>query len=286
MQNTLFDPTEEDLYQLALAVPLNEKIESAIKLIQIFENQALELSETGYFVCFSGGKDSIVLAKLFEMAGVKYTLNYNNTTIDPPELVRFIKKYYPQAIWHNVGKHLLTMLSERTDGPPTRLHRWCCEVYKEQGNNDKFKAIGVRAEESSRRKKVWKQITPHRKTHKPIMCPIVYWTQANIWEFIHLYNMPYCSLYDEGYKRLGCVGCPLAGPKGQKRDFARYPTYEKLWKRSFQNYWNRYKGTLRKNGLPRAIEKFDSVEDYWNWWVSGKKHEQKDKDCQLQSLGY
>lgn len=83
-QTYMFEPSEEELYQMALRVPLEQKIEKAVMLIQTFENQALSLSPDGYYVCFSGGKDSIVMAKLFEMSGVKYTLNYSNVTIDPP----------------------------------------------------------------------------------------------------------------------------------------------------------------------------------------------------------
>lgn len=125
---------EEMMYQSALRVPLDEKIQMAIDLIRTFELQALALSQEGYYVCFSGGKDSIVLAKLYEMAGVRHTLNYNNVTIDPPELVKFIKARYPDVIWHNSGKGSLPMhMKEKSCGPPTRMSRWCCEIYKEQG---------------------------------------------------------------------------------------------------------------------------------------------------------
>ena len=161
-QTYMFEPSEEDLYQMALRVPLEEKIEKAIALIQTFEKQALELHEDGYYVAFSGGKDSIVLAKLFEMAGVKYTLNYSNVTIDPPELVQFIKREYPQAVWHNPKEGNLPMyMANKSSGPPTRLRRWCCEIYKEQGGVGYSKAIGVRAEESARRKGLWRTVNQH-----------------------------------------------------------------------------------------------------------------------------
>lgn len=273
---------EEGMYQMALAVPLAEKIESAIALIRSFEGQALQLSENGFYVCFSGGKDSIVMAKLFEMAGVKYQLHYNNVTIDPPELVWFLKREYPQAIWHSVGKHLTQYMSDsKTCGPPTRLIRWCCEIYKEQGGLGNFCATGVRAAESARRKGLWKQVTIDNRSGEPILCPILYWTDANIWAFIRQNDMKYCSLYDEGYTRLGCVGCPMSGPTGMARDFKRWPKYEMLWKRGFQRYFDKYKGVPKKNGGERAIEKFPTVESLWDWWVSGKAYEGDTPDCQM-----
>lgn len=68
------------------------KIDDSIRLIRKGEKLALALNpEDGYFVGFSGGKDSQVLLDLVKRAGVKYKAHYNVTTIDPPENVRFIR---------------------------------------------------------------------------------------------------------------------------------------------------------------------------------------------------
>lgn len=271
---------QEAMYQQALLVPLADKIDMAIMLIREFERQSLALSPDGYYVCFSGGKDSIVMAKLFEMAGVKYTLNYNNVTIDPPELVQFIKREYPQAVWHSVGTNLPMYMAKKSNGPPTRIARWCCEIYKEQGGIGYFKAIGVRAAESARRKGLWKTVNNNNKGGA-ILCPIVYWTDADVWQFIAQQKMKYCELYDQGFNRLGCVGCPMGGPAGQAKGFARWPKYEAMWKRGFTAYWNAWKGVPRRDGGDRWIEKFPTVDDLWNWWVSGKAYEGDQPDCQM-----
>jgi phosphoadenosine phosphosulfate reductase len=271
----------EGMYRMALAVPLQEKIESAIGLIRLYEQQALTLSDDGYFVAFSGGKDSIVMAKLFEMAGVKHQLWYNLVTIDPPELVQFIKKEYPYARWNrpkqgNLPKYMIN----KSAGPPTRLNRWCCEIYKEQGGKGLLRATGVRASESARRKGTWQQITMHRIDKTPIMCPILYWTDADVWQFIRDNNMPYCSLYDEGFKRLGCIGCPMAGGR-RAADFKRWPKYEAMWKSGFQLFWDKYHGTLRKDGKDRVwLNKLETVDDLWNWWMETPPDDTDQPDCQ------
>ena len=41
----------------------------------------------GYYVGFSGGKDSICTLELCRMAGVKHEAFYSCTRIDPPEIV-------------------------------------------------------------------------------------------------------------------------------------------------------------------------------------------------------
>ena len=68
-----------------------DKVEIAIKWLKAFEPQE------GYYVAFSGGKDSQCVYHLCKMAGVKFDAHYNVTSVDPPELVRFIKKNYPKT---------------------------------------------------------------------------------------------------------------------------------------------------------------------------------------------
>lgn len=63
------------------------KVETAIERIKTFE------PPEGYFLAFSGGKDSVVIKALADMAGVKYDAHYNITSVDPPELVRFVKTF-------------------------------------------------------------------------------------------------------------------------------------------------------------------------------------------------
>lgn len=67
------------------------KIDVAIERLKTFE------PPEGYYLCFSGGKDSVVIKALADMAGVKYDAHYNVTSVDPPELVRFIKDKHPDV---------------------------------------------------------------------------------------------------------------------------------------------------------------------------------------------
>lgn len=276
----LFEISDEELYQEEIRRPLDEKIDIALSRIREYEPMALELSEHGYYVAFSGGKDSIVLERLFKMAGVKYAAWYNNVTIDPPELVRFIKDFYPEVQWNNPAMHLTRKMVEKSNGPPTRLARWCCEIYKEQGGNDCFKGIGVRGEESKGRKLNWSFLSSDRKTKNPIICPIVYWTDKDVWQFIRGHKMNYCSLYDEGFKRLGCIGCPIAGKEQQRREFARWPKYEVLWRKGVDDFFYKWKGVPRRDGDPRWFEKFSTSQELWDWWISGNPAKEKGDDCQ------
>ena len=98
------------------------QVDTAIKRLQEFE------PAEGYYLAFSGGKDSVVLKDLADKADVKYDAHYSVTTIDPPELVYFIRRVHPDVHWDRPEKAFLTRLVE--NGFPLRQSRWCCKEYK------------------------------------------------------------------------------------------------------------------------------------------------------------
>lgn len=93
-------PSEADLVAEAMRQPLSVKIEQAIGTLQLYEPSALRLSDRGYWLAYSGGKDSGVILELAKMAGVVFHPEYSVTGIDPPELVRFIKREHPEVGWN------------------------------------------------------------------------------------------------------------------------------------------------------------------------------------------
>lgn len=139
---------------------LEEKVKTSIERIQRFADIADTYSpdgKAGYYLAFSGGKDSIVTKRLLDMAGVKYDAHYRVTSVDPPELVLFIKEYHPDVereIPRDDDGQPITMwnLIPARRMPPTRIVRYCCEALKETGGGDRFGITGVRWAESSNRK--------------------------------------------------------------------------------------------------------------------------------------
>jgi len=121
------------------------KIEIAIDRIQYFE------PPEGYYLAFSGGKDSIVCKELLNMAGVKFDSHYNHTTVDPPELIYYMREHHKDVIVE-YPKETMWKLIEKKLMPPTRWVRYCCSELKENGGDGRFVVTGVRWAESSRRK--------------------------------------------------------------------------------------------------------------------------------------
>ena len=130
---------------------LDEKVKKSIERLKAFE------PPEGYYLAFSGGKDSVACKALLDMAGVKYDATYRVTSVDPPELVRFIKNQHPdvkrEVPRDNDGKPItMWNLIPRKLMPPTRLARYCCSSLKESGGDGRMAVTGVRWAESVNRR--------------------------------------------------------------------------------------------------------------------------------------
>jgi len=260
------------------------KVEVAIQRIKTFE------PEEGYYLAFSGGKDSIVCKELLTMAGVKFESYYNHTTVDPPELIYYMREYHKDINVNYPEKTMWELIIDKKM-PPTRLIRYCCSELKEGGGNGRFVVTGVRWAESSRRKNSREMVefdtygSQSKKQKekreiflmsdndkkrmmlenckikgKHILNPIVDWTDKDVWDFIKLRELPYCKLYDEGYTRLGCIGCPMSGNKGRIKDFKRYPKYKETYIRTF----NKMLKERKKKGLET---KWKNGKEVFDWWI-------------------
>lgn len=281
---------------------LAEKVKASVERMKAFE------PSEGYLLAFSGGKDSVVLKALADMAGVKYAANYNVTSVDPPELVRFIREKYPDVAWayprYSDGKRItMWNLILRNKYPPMRIIRYCCEALKEWNGAGRYTLTGTRWAESSRRAAshgvvtmpdARPQTTPDgfertkrggiilnndndeaRRVlescyakQKKMVNPIVDWEDSDIWEFIKAENVPYCGLYDEGFKRLGCIGCPMAG-KHRKIEFERWPKYKKLYLNAFARMQEERVRCGKDLLLSDKIEN-PTPQDVFDWWMEEK----------------
>lgn len=84
------------------------------------------------------------------------------------------------------------------------------------------------------------------RTRRTLVNPIIDWTDDEVWEFLNdIAKVPHCSLYDEGYKRIGCIGCPLAGGKSMRKEFERWPAYKRAYIRAMEKMIENHPGKIR-----------------------------------------
>jgi len=243
-----------------------DKVQMAIERIKMFE------PPEGYYLAFSGGKDSQCIYHLAEMAGVKFDAHYNLTTVDPPELVHFIKKNYPEVKIHR-PQMTMWQLIKKKKMLPTRISRYCCDYLKEGKGNTSGEGrtvmMGIRWEESIRRKDR-KMVQQCLKQSKVNFCPILDWTIDDVWEFIKGNNIPYCDLYNEGFKRLGCVMCPFGN---QEKESKRWPKISNAYYRAGERARIeriKFKGNEFKS-------QFKNFDEEWNWWIKGEPIDNPDQ---------
>ena len=295
-----------------------DKVQKAIERLQMFE------PPEGYYVAFSGGKDSQCVYHLCEMAGVKFDAHYSVTSVDPPELMRFLKEHYPDVIWERNYWHdekpehyysdgrpkqvtMWNLIADHTI-PPTRQARYCCSQLKETGGGGRLVVTGVRWAESARRKNLHGVAdiqTSSKKLHaqaaeiqsykmnksggivfmddnddnrkmieqcylknRTTINPIVDWSDEDVWEFLNDYaKVPHCCLYDEGFTRLGCIGCPLQGREGMIEDFERWPRYKELYIKAFDKMIAMHPGEI-KVATGEPVESgggFDVLSEWIKW---------------------
>lgn len=223
-----------------------DKEQMAIARLQDAARLSLHRFKMPLQVTYSGGKDSQVLITLAERAGIDFEVVNSHTTADAPETVYFIREQFkrmeergikcsivmprykdkPVSMWTLIPQIMV---------PPTRLMRYCCSVLKETSGKNRFIATGVRwAESTSRKNNRGVMEFNHRNKEKRITMmsdndekrqlfetcnlkgkmtvnPIVDWSDDDVWDYTHSEHLPVNPLYCEWQKRVGCIGCPMAG---------------------------------------------------------------------------
>lgn len=286
--------------QYTIFIDINAKIKRSVEALRSFERKALQMHPEGYYLCFSGGKDSQVIYALAKMAGVKFHAYYNITTVDPPELVYFIRKEYPEVTMVPPRISMWKLIPQKKY-PPTRKVRYCCSELKERGGQGRFVITGVRWQESNNRKNrglaevlgpkepkiIYLNNDNDEKRRLLESCqlkgkyalnPIIDWSEDEVWLFIHQYVKKYCQLYDKGFRRLGCIGCPLASVKQRKWELSLYPQYRRAYLRAFEKILK----DREEDGNCNRAEQWKIPEDIYKWWLYGSEKPMKQIEGQIE----
>lgn len=275
-----------------------DKEQTAIMRLQTASAMSLQAYGLPLVVTTSGGKDSSVCVELAIRAGIPFEVMHNHTTADAPETVYFVRDEFkrlesmgikctinkpvykgaPTSMWSLIPQKLI---------PPTRLVRYCCSVLKEQGGAGRFISTGVRWDESTSRKAnrgIYEKIASEKTRRiilnndnddrrmlfencrlkaKRVVNPIIDWTDDDVWSFLQDAKVPINPLYSEGFCRVGCVGCPLAGKKREK-EFARWPQYKGMYISAFDRMLEERKRRGKMQGTWRMGT---TGLDVFNWWM-------------------
>lgn len=263
--------------------------------------EAAHMSEKYYraplIVTASGGKDSSVCVALAQRAGIDFEVMHNLTTADAPETVYFVRDEFKRLeeagvkctieypYYKGVRTSMWSLIVQQGTPPPTMIMRYCCKILKERGGQGRYITTGVRWEESAKRanRGIYETTAKNPSDHiilnndnddkrrltetcmrqnKMVCNPIIDWTTADVWSYLSAEHIPVNPLYECGFDRVGCIGCPMAGRK-RNRDFAHFPKYKQMYLAAFE----RMLKERERRGKPNFPGWGDTAEEVMHWWL-------------------
>lgn len=216
---------------------------------EFIRNAASQFPEEKIVISFSGGKDSTVTADVVIKALSNPSLVhiFGNTTLEFPSTVAYSKRYreeHPQAIFLFAENKEQVFLDVCEDiGPPARLMRWCCSMFKTgpitrvinnlYRNEQILTYYGIRKSESVSRSK-YNRIEDDAEAVKiqqqTVASPIFFWRNIDIWLYILSEEVDFNEAYRFGYDRVGCWCCPNNNPRAQFLSRIYMPEQSKKWR--------------------------------------------------------
>lgn len=271
--------------------------QKAIERIKMASEMSFMLYKKPLVFTDSGGKDSAVICKLAENAGIPFEIIHSHTTADAPPTVYHVRKRAkmfedkgikytiispmyrgePTSMWKLIPQKMI---------PPTRLVRYCCQVLKEANGRDRFIVTGVRWEESSSRKNnrgILEVLSGKKETAillnndndedrrlfetcqlkgKRIANPIIDWKERDIWDYLQDQKVICNPLYHDGWCRVGCIGCPMAS-KARKMEFASFPKFKDMYISAF----DRMLQVRKANGKDDSGSNWNNAMGVFHWWM-------------------
>lgn len=186
---------------------------------------ASEYDTKDMFVSFSGGKDSTVTSDLVmrALSNPKILHIFGDTTLEFPKTEEYVKRFKkahpmtPVLSSRNKEKNFSELCE--LIGPPSRVMRWCCTIFKTGAINRKLTALfkdktrilafyGIRRSESASRSKYERETQGRKISKQNTVSPAIDWMDFDVWLYILKRRIDFNEAYTYGYARVGCFCCP------------------------------------------------------------------------------
>lgn len=255
---------------------------------RFIEEVVHHFSRREILVSFSGGKDSTVVSSLVRRAlGDANVLHiFGDTTLEDGNTYEYVRQFRSEnpliPFFPARAERDFYELVERM-GPPSRVMRWCCTIFKIGPINDVLQSFdnkkvltfyGIRRDESVRRSEYHKLSwnDPDRQGvvvkvgqddesngvtlgakigQQATASPIIDWTEFDVWNYIISYGLPFNKSYRLGFSRVGCWLCPLNSEWSEVLTGIFFPENVQRWRAQLLNF-------ARRIGKPDPDEYIDS----------------------------
>lgn len=291
-------PVPEDreaICSMTMEKPM-DKLDTAIERMRSASEISLAHYHKPILLTYSGGKDSDVCMEIARIAGIPFEVVNSHTTADAPETVYYIRGRFHEMELAGVSCDIIppeyqgrsismwSLIPQRLM-PPTRLVRYCCEALKETAGAGRAIVTGVRWAESEKRRNTRgvKEVPAKRLSQKVIInndndadrrfmetCqmqgkvifnPIIDWEDADVWDFLHWRRTESNPVYQRGFSRVGCIGCPLTSCRKRRYEFSLYPAYKRLYIHAFDRMLE------ARKAAGKVTASWRTGYDVYRWWM-------------------
>ena len=165
--------------------------------------------------CSFGGPSGMVLLDMLSQLGRGTPVVFLDTDLLFPETYALAEAAAQRYGITIERRRPALSLDEQSDqfGPQLYEHNpdRCCGIRKVQPLADALRPYhawisGIRRDQSSSRSQV--SLIEWNRRHQVLkLNPLAFWTEREVWSYIHKHDVPYNPLLDQGYPSLGCTPC-------------------------------------------------------------------------------
>ncbi|UOR12803.1 phosphoadenylyl-sulfate reductase [Halobacillus amylolyticus] len=171
--------------------------------------------ESIVYAC-SFGAEGIVLIDLISKVKKDAEIVFLDTDVHFPEtyeLIEKVKRRYPQLHIH-IKKPDLTLDEQANEYGPALWKKQpgqCCYIRKIKPLEDALSGAtawisGLRREQSPSRSHT-DFVNKDERFQSIKVCPLIYWTWEDVWDYIRVNSLDYNELHDQKYPSIGCMPC-------------------------------------------------------------------------------
>lgn len=199
------DKSPEDIIKFAVDTLGADKIILASSLSiedQVLTHLLLKVDPKARIFFIDTGRNFQKTYDLMDETMQRYRFNYEVYAPESNDLETAVSQYGPNFFYESI-----------------ELRKKCCEIRKVKPLNRVLSTVdgwicGLRRDQSLTRQDI--EIFEWDNSHSIYKInPLAFWTEEAVWDYIKKHNVPYSSLYNNGFRSIGCQPCTRAVQLGE-----------------------------------------------------------------------